>query len=272
MDTRYEKLIDIIRKMGSMLVAYSGGVDSTLLLKAGIDALGERTVAVIATSEVYPSEEIEQAQKTAAALGARLIKIHTNEIDNPSFAMNTPDRCYYCKTELFQKLKQIAAGAGLNWVAHGANMDDLGDFRPGLKAAAEAGIRAPLQEAGLTKADIREISRMLSLPTWDKPSLACLASRIPYGMEITIEALQKVEKAEAVLRNLGFRQVRVRHHGTVARIEIEMPEIPNLLDPKIRPKVVDELKKVGYLYVTLDLEGYRTGSMNEVLNTEAKTK
>ncbi|MCL6518950.1 MAG: ATP-dependent sacrificial sulfur transferase LarE [Armatimonadetes bacterium] len=271
MDTKYDKLKDIIGKMNSILVAYSGGVDSTLLLKASLDVLGDRVVAVIATSETYPADEIEQAEKTAIALGARVIKIRTHELDNPSFAINTPERCYYCKRELFAKLKQVAAGAGLKWVAHGANVDDLKDYRPGAKAASEMDIRAPLQEAGLTKADIREISRELGLPTWDKPSLACLASRIPYGVQITAEALQKVDKAETALKGLGFRQVRVRHHDTIARIEVEMEELPKLLDSKIRPKVVEELKKVGYLYVAVDLEGYRTGSMNEALNTKAKT-
>ncbi|MDH7481217.1 MAG: ATP-dependent sacrificial sulfur transferase LarE [Armatimonadota bacterium] len=271
MDTKYDKLKDIIGKMDSILVAYSGGVDSTLLLKASLDVLGDRVLAVIATSETYPADEIEQAEKTATELGARVIKIRTHELDNPSFAINTPERCYHCKREVFAKLKQVAAGAGLKWVAHGANVDDLKDYRPGAKAASEMGIRAPLQEAGLTKADIREISRELGLPTWDKPSLACLASRIPYGVQITAEALQKVDKAETALKGLGFRQVRVRHHDTIARIEVEMEELPKLLDSKIRPKVVEELKKVGYLYVAVDLEGYRTGSMNEALNTKAKT-
>jgi uncharacterized protein len=249
--------------MGSVLVAYSGGVDSTFLMKIAHDTLGDKAVAVIASSETYPSAEVEDAKDLARDLGFRLISIHTDELESEAFARNAPDRCYHCKLELFGKLKEIAAKEGLAWIAHGANVDDLGDYRPGQRAAQELGVRAPLQEAGFTKAEIRELSKKLGLPTWDKPSLACLASRFPYGTRITPDELSKVDKAEQILRNLGFRQVRVRHHDTIARIEIESAEMPRLLD--LREEIVSRFKELGYLYVTLDIEGYRTGSMNAAL-------
>jgi len=267
---KYERLQEILRGMGGILVAYSGGVDSTLLMKVAQDVLGDRAVGVLASSELYPSTEIEAAREVAHAMGFRLINIRANELDNAAFVQNAPDRCYHCKIELIRKLKQIATEEGLAWVAHGANADDLHDYRPGQKAAEELGARAPLQEAGLTKAEIRELSKQLGLPTWDKPSSACLASRFPYGTQITPEALRQIDEAEKLLRSLGFRQVRVRHHGTVARIEIGPEELPRLLSPDLRKLVADRLKELGYLYVTVDIEGYRTGSMNAPLRAEER--
>jgi len=267
---KYERLKDALRQMGSALVAYSGGADSTFLMKVARDVLGNRAVAVLADSEIHPPSETEAARELARALGFRLIDIHTDELSNPAFARNDPDRCYHCKIELLRKLKQIAAEEGLGWVAHGANADDLHDYRPGQKAAEELAVRAPLQEAGLTKAEIRSLSKQLGLPTWDKASSACLASRLPYGMQITPQALRQIDEAEKLLRSLGFQQVRVRHHGTVARIEIEAEELPRLLSPDLRKLVADRLKGLGYLYVTVDIEGYRTGSMNAVLQTQER--
>jgi uncharacterized protein len=265
MDTqgKFEDLKRILGEMESVLVAYSGGVDSTLLLKVAHDVLGDNAFGVIASSETYPSAEITEALDLAQSLGVRVINIHTNELNNPKFSCNATDRCYHCKMELFGELKAIAEREGAKWLVHGANVDDLGDYRPGAKAAMELGARAPLQEAGLTKAMIREISRDLGLPTWDKPSLACLASRFPYGTTITSSALTQIDKAEQFLKELGFRQVRVRHYGSTARIEVETSDLPRFLDPEIRGRIVERFKGIGYLYVTLDMEGYRTGSMNE---------
>jgi pyridinium-3,5-biscarboxylic acid mononucleotide sulfurtransferase len=265
MEDKYEKLKSILTDMGSALVAYSGGVDSTFLLQVAHDLLGDRAVAALASSETYPSEEIEAAQRIAAEMGVRLINLRTEELQNEAFARNAPDRCFHCKSELFCKLNQIAAAEGLAFVVHGGNMDDLGDYRPGQQAAEKLGVRAPLQEAGLTKTDIRALSRKLGLPTWDKPSLACLSSRFPYGTPITQDALTQIDEAEKLLRSLGFRQVRVRHHDTIARIEVEVEELPRLLSPEVREQVSARFKELGYLYVTVDMEGYRTGSMNAVL-------
>jgi uncharacterized protein len=256
--------------MKKVLVAFSGGVDSTLLLKVAAETLGGDVLAVIAGSETYPVREIRAARGIAKALKVRHRVIHTCEIENPKFVKNPPTRCYYCKQELFSSLKGIAEAEGIPYVLDGQNVDDAGDFRPGAKAGRELGVRSPLKDAGLTKDDIREISRAYGLPTWNKPSLACLASRFPYETAIEVKSLKQVGAAEDFLRGQGFGQLRVRHHGPLARIEITPAEFPALMKPAVRDRIVARLKKLGYLYVTLDLAGYRTGSMNEGLSKKTK--
>lgn len=262
---KFRALEKILQKMGSVLIAYSGGVDSTFLLKVAHDVLGEKAIAVTAASETYTKSELNDAKKFAEQIGARHIVIKTSELNIKGFAENTAERCYFCKRELFSKLAEIARENRINFVLDASNYDDLDDYRPGMNAAKELGIRSPLVEARLAKQDIRELSRQLKLPTWNKPSMACLSSRFPYGSEINARKLGMVEKAEEILKRIGLRQVRVRHHNEIARIETGRQEMKLLLNPQSLEKVVKDFKKLGFAYVTLDLQGYRSGSMNEVL-------
>jgi pyridinium-3,5-biscarboxylic acid mononucleotide sulfurtransferase len=262
---KYDRLKHELAKMGRVLVAFSGGVDSALLLKTARDVLGRNVLAVIATSETYPTREVRAARALARRLAVRTKVIHTEELRNPDFAANAPDRCYHCKRELFSALRGIAEREGLAFVLDGANADDRSDFRPGSRAGRELGVRSPLQKAGLSKTEIRTLSRALGLPTWNKPSLACLASRFPYHTRIEPEGLRRVGRAEEFLRRLGLRQLRVRDHGSVARIEVETGDFAKLLAPRTRVRLTRYFKKLGYTYVTMDLDGYRTGSLNEPL-------
>ncbi len=261
---KLEKLKYILKKMNSVLLAFSGGADSSFLLKVAQDSLGDKVLAVTAVSETYPKEELIHAKQLAAKLGARHRIIRTKELNNPKFRDNPVERCYYCKKELFTKLKSIAVKNSIDFVIDASNLSDKKDYRPGNKAKKESGVRSPLSEAGFTKNDIRLMSKKLGLKTWDKPSLACLASRIPYGSRIRPGILSRINKAEKFLRNLGFDQVRVRHYNDLCRIEVMPKGIKSLLARN--KEVVDNFKKLGYNYVTVDLEGFRTGSMNEALN------
>jgi uncharacterized protein len=263
---KLDHLKEIFRSMGRVLVAYSGGVDSTLLLKVAIDTLGERNVlAVTALSPLYPDRELAGAKRLTQEMGVQHLLIKSNELEIEGFSKNPPNRCYYCKKELFRELKNLAQKKEIPYIIEGSTLDDEKDHRPGRRAIQELGIRSPLKEAMFTKAEVRELSDALGLTTWNKPSFACLASRFPYGEEITVDKLKMVDEAENFLFRLGFKQVRVRHHGNLARVEIYPEEIERLMDRSLKEKVVSHLKKIGYHYITVDLQGFRSGSMNEVL-------
>lgn len=272
LDEKLELLKDIIRKKGSAAVAFSGGVDSTFLIRVAKEVLGDKLIAVTATSSTYPERELNEAIKYAKDFGVKHIIISSEELDIEGFASNPKNRCYYCKKELFTKVKEVALENGVEYVFDGSNLDDNGDYRPGMLAAKELLVASPLKEAGLTKKDIRDLSKEYGLATWNKPAFACLSSRFPYGNKITLPKLKMIDKAEQFLLDMGIKQVRVRHHGEIARIEVAPEEREKFFNIEFMDKISSKFKEIGFIYTTLDIAGYRTGSMNEVLKEEEKIK
>ncbi|KPU45899.1 NH(3)-dependent NAD(+) synthetase [Oxobacter pfennigii] len=265
---KLDKLKEILKEMGSVVLGFSGGVDSTFLLRVASDVLGDKVMAITASSAAFPQREMNEAIMFAGNNKIKHKVIVSEELDIDGFSQNPIDRCYHCKKELFTKISQTAKEEGFKYIIDGANVDDKGDYRPGMDAARELGVRSPLLEAGLNKADIRALSKDMDLPTWDKPSFACLSSRIPYGQEITREKLGMIDIAEQYLLDKGFRQVRVRHHGEIARIEVAPNEREKFFSLNLMDETASKFKEIGFNYVTLDIKGYRTGSMNEALNKE----
>jgi uncharacterized protein len=268
LDDKHRRLRDILATMDSVLVAFSGGVDSVLLLKVAQEVLGDKVLAVTAVSQLASREEQKDATEMAGLIGAAHLVVESDDLADPVFTANPKDKCYHCKKRRFALLKQMAREKGYSVVVDGTNRDDFSDYRPGMKAVGELGIRSPLSEAGFYKAEIRRLSRELGLPTWDKPAFACLASRIPYGETITAKKLKQVDEGEIFLRGLGLcRQVRVRHHGTVARLEVEPKAVDRFMNAHTRERIADYFKKLGFQFVALDLEGYRMGSLNREIPT-----
>lgn len=266
-ENKLDNLKKHLKHLKSVAVAYSGGVDSTFLLKVAHYVLGADVIAVTARSSTYPEREFREAADFVGKTGIRHVVITSEELDVEGFSDNPPNRCYYCKHELLSKVIEVARSNNIQHVVEGSNIDDLGDYRPGMQAVKELGVGSPLKEAGLGKEDIRVLSKRMNLPTWNKPPFACLASRIPYGQKITRDKLQAVDQAEQFLLDLGFGQVRVRHHGSIARIEVSAAERDKFFDTDLLDRIYEKLKQLGFIYTTLDLQGYRTGSMNEVINT-----